>query len=261
MRTPLIVGNWASAVIPSPRDLAAQVCASLSELTDVEVCLCPAAVDLREVAANLHTRLVTLGAQGVSEREGGEWTGELTADMLKRCGCSYVLVGHAASGTQSGAVDGGLRRIRTRAAGAVRAGLTPIICCSDTAEDRAAGVQCEKLAMQVKLAVEGLTADDVESLVLAYQPLWAEGDRTGCDPAEANAMARYVRQIIREAVSPDAASGVRILYGGSLDHPGPEAFLEMSEVDGALVDGRSRDADYFKSVCQAASFAAWNFYI
>ncbi|MGH3371466.1 MAG: triose-phosphate isomerase, partial [Nocardioidaceae bacterium] len=215
----------------------------------VEVAVVPPFTDLRSVQTLVDgDRLkIKYGAQDVSAHDNGAYTGEISAGMLAKLGCSYVVVGHSER-REYHAEDDGL--VNSKAKKAIQAGMTPIVCVGEGLEVRKEGRHVEHTLAQVDGSLAGLTETQVAELVIAYEPVWAIGTGEVATPDDAQEVCAAIRARIAESVSEEAARKVRILYGGSVKAANVGGIMEKSDVDGCLVGGASLQADEFGGVCR-----------
>ncbi len=273
LRTPLIAGNWKmNNTRAAAEALVGGLVPLVKDLVDVEVCVCPPFTALDAARKAIGDSGIQLGAQNVFWEEKGAWTSQISPDMLLDAGCKYAIVGHSETRGRFGTVDETLASrlsyfgetdatINVKAKFMLAKGLIPIVCCGETIDERKTGKTDEVISGQIKACLSGISADEIEKLVIAYEPVWAIGTGEVCETAEANRVCRMIRQTVRESFGADAGNGVRILYGGSMNDKNAEDLLEQSEIDGGLVGGAALKAESFGVICKAASFAAWNFYI
>lgn len=273
VRTPLIAGNWKmNNTRAASRELIEGLKPLMKELVDVEVCVCPPFTALDATKDAIGDANIMLGGQNVFWEEKGAWTSQISPEMLLDVGCKYAIIGHSETRGRFGKVDDTLasrlhyfgetdKTINAKAHFIMAKGLIPIICCGETIDERKAGETDNVISGQIKTCLEGFTAEQIEKMVVAYEPVWAIGTGEVCETEEANRVCRMIRQAIREGFGADAGNGVRILYGGSMNDKNAEELLEQSEIDGGLIGGAALKADSFGAICKAASFAAWNFHI
>ena len=262
MRTPIIAGNWKMNLGRVDEALAfvRHIRYPLNQIESVERVLCPPFTVLAAVAEILRPTRIGLGAQTMHWADQGAYTGEVSPAMLAGL-CQYVILGHSerrtgrvASPDQGAAVsvesDAAVNR---KVHAALAHGLSPIICVGENLAQNEAGQTHEFVGRQVQAALSGLTAEQAERCVIAYEPLWAIGTGKAATPADAN---RIIGLIIRGAVAEmfgeKAAQAVRAQYGGSVNVENIAAFLAMPEVDGALVGGASLKPDFVELVRRAA---------
>jgi triosephosphate isomerase len=214
-----------------------------------EVVVVPPFTDIRSVQTLVDgDRLpIRYGAQDVSEHDGGAYTGEVTAAMLAKLGCSYVVVGHSERREYHGETDA---VVNAKARRALAADITPIVCVGEGLEVRQAGEHVAHTLAQVDGSLAGLTPEQVAGLVVAYEPVWAIGTGEVATPEDAQEVCAAIRSRIAETSSPEAAQAVRILYGGSVKAANIAAIMAKSDVDGALVGGASLQAEEFAAIAR-----------
>jgi len=215
----------------------------------VEVAVLPPVTALRSVQTLIEGDKMSLrhGAQDLSVHDAGAYTGEISGAFLAKLGCVYVTVGHSER-RQYHAEDDAVVAAKVKAA--YRHGLTPILCCGEGLEVRKAGGQVEHVLSQVEAALEGVTPEQVRSIVIAYEPIWAIGTGEVATPADAQEVCSAIRTRLAELYSGDTADGIRILYGGSVKAGNIAAIMAQTDVDGALVGGASIVAEEFVSICR-----------
>ncbi|MFQ6131502.1 MAG: triose-phosphate isomerase [Armatimonadota bacterium] len=258
MRRPIIAANWKmNKTIDEARELAQGIVDRVGSVTDVEVLLCPPFVDLDAVRQTLAGSQVGLGAQNMYWKASGAYTGEVSPTMLTSVGCSYVIVGHSERRGRFGVPEPDMTEqlhrlfgdtdesVNIKAKVAFEQGLTPIICVGETLDEREAGQTDLIVAAQVAAALDGLSAEQIAGLVMAYEPVWAIGTGETCEAEEANRVIGQIRLALAEASDPDTATKTRIQYGGSVKPSNVEGIMEQPEIDGALVGGASLEVDSF----------------
>jgi triosephosphate isomerase len=215
----------------------------------VEVVVVPPFTDIRSVQTLVDgDRLaIRYGAQDVSEHDGGAYTGEISAAMLAKLGCSYVVVGHSERREHHGETDD---LVNTKARKAHAAGMTPIVCVGEGLEIRQSGDHVTHTIHQVDGSLDGFTAEQVAELVVAYEPIWAIGTGEVATPDDAQEVCTAIREHVREVHGDAAADGVRILYGGSVKAANVAGIMNEPDVDGCLVGGASLQADEFGGICR-----------
>ena len=251
-RKPIIAGNWkmnmtwAGAVKLTQR--LCDICDG--KYNDVQVVLCPPFTCIKGVGDVIEFDWTefAVGAQDVCAQmpEGtAACTGDISVKMLVDLGCSYCIIGHSERRADRGETDAG---VNAKAKLLLEHGITPIICCGESAECMEAGGTVEFISGQMRAALEGLTAEQVAKIVLAYEPIWAIGTGNVPTPERADANCGAVRQVVREMFGDETADAVRVLYGGSLKPENAELFLPMENIDGGLVGGAALDADKFAEI-------------
>ena len=250
MRSSLIAGNWKmNGDLQSAIDLVEGIKAG--DAGAAELAVCPPAVYLMKVGGMLADSGIALGAQNVGDRESGAFTGEVSAQMLRDCGCRYAIVGHSERRTLYGESD---ELIAERFAMAQSAGITPILCVGETLDERNDGVTEAVVARQVDAAIERNGVDSLAQAVIAYEPVWAIGTGQVATPDQAQAVHAFIRERIA-AQNAGVAQGLRILYGGSMNPGNAAELLSQVDIDGGLIGGASLKAGDFLAIAQAAEAA------
>ncbi len=253
-RTPLMAGNWKMNMdhleaIHLVQGLNTQLADNNFDFTRTEVVVIPPFTDIRSVQTVVDgdDMKIKYGAQDVSTHESGAYTGEVSATMLKKLGCSYVVVGHSERReyhNESDALVGEKARV------ALAAGITPIICCGEGLDVRKAGNQVSHVLAQIDGALEGMSAADVATAVIAYEPIWAIGTGEVATPEDAQEVCGAIRTRLAELYDQDTANATRILYGGSVKSSNVADIMAQTDVDGALVGGASLKADEFAKIAR-----------
>jgi triosephosphate isomerase (TIM) len=253
-RVPLMAGNWKmnlnhQEAVVLVQKLSWTLADKKHDFGKVEVAVLPPFTDLRGVQTLVDgDRLeIKYGAQDVSTHDEGAYTGEISASMLAKLGCSYVVVGHSERREHHQESD---ETVNAKAKKAIDAGMTPIVCVGEGLEVRQAGRHVEHTVEQVEGSLAGLDAAQVGALVVAYEPVWAIGTGEVATPDDAQEVCAAVRARIAEVWSQEAAGSVRILYGGSVKAANIAGIMEKGDVDGALVGGASLQADEFGGICR-----------
>ena len=243
MRKPIIAGNWKMhKTIDEAVALVDAMRASLDEIETVESVVCPPFVALSAVAEVLKGSRVNVGAQNMHWGEEGAYTGEIAPGMLAGL-CQYVILGHSERRGYFGETDEGVNK---KAKAALAHGLTPIICVGETEAQYDAGETDAVVRRQVVATLEGLSAEQVRSLVFAYEPIWAIGTGKAATGEDANrTIGGIVRGTIAELYDQETAQAVRVQYGGSAKPANIAEFMQQPDIDGALVGGASLTADSF----------------
>ncbi|WP_355660228.1 triose-phosphate isomerase [Halomonas salifodinae] len=190
---------------------------------------------------------LNLGAQDLSEADAGAYTGEVSAAMLRECGCQLVLVGHSERRQRAGDDD---TRIAAKVARALAEDLTPVLCLGETLEQRRAGHAERVILEQVKPTLETIAPADLPRVMIAYEPIWAIGSGLTASPDQAEAVHRTLRQRLHDHAG-ETGARVTLLYGGSVTPKNAGDLFARESIDGALVGGASLDADAFHAICHA----------
>ncbi|GAB4066449.1 triose-phosphate isomerase [Angustibacter speluncae] len=253
-RTPLMAGNWKMNLDHLQATHTAQKLSwtlqdAKHDHDAVEVAVLPPFTDLRSVQTLVDGDRLPLryGAQDVSAHESGAYTGEVSGAMLAKLGCTYVAVGHSERREHHGEDD---TTVAAKARAAVANGLVPIVCVGEGLDVRQAGDQVAYTVAQLDGSLEGLTAEQVAGLVVAYEPVWAIGTGEVATPADAQEVCGAIRARLAEVHGQGVADAVRVLYGGSVKSGNVAAIMAEADVDGALVGGASLDPAEFAAICR-----------
>ena len=245
MRKPIIAGNWKMNKTPAEAVELVKGLIPLVKDAKCDVVVCPTAVCLPAVAEVIKGTNIKLGAQNVHFAEKGAYTGELSADMLKAVGCEYVIIGHSERRQYFGETD---KTVNLRAAAAVKAGLTAIICVGEMKDERVDGYTDILVTYQTQMALKGLTAEELDRVVIAYEPVWAIGTGLTATDEQANETIGVIRKAIADVYGDEVAQKVRIQYGGSMKGSNVKGLMAQPEIDGGLIGGASLKAEDFAQV-------------
>jgi triosephosphate isomerase len=243
MRTPVLAANW--KMFKTTHETLAYVreLGTLTKAVDgVEIVVAPPFTSLATAAEAARNTNVGIAAQNLYFEREGAFTGEISAGMIKDAGAGYVIIGHSERRRLFGETDASVNR-KTRAA--IAAELTPIVCVGETLDERESGQMPAVLDRQIKDGLDGLTADQIGALIIAYEPVWAIGTGKNATPAEADEAHRHIRTRLRAWFGGAAADACRIQYGGSVKPDNIASLIALPDVDGALVGGASLDVRSF----------------
>ena len=250
-RIPLMAGNWKMNLnhieaIGLVQKLAYTL--NAEDFAVLDVAVLPPFTDIRSVQTLVDGDKLALryGAQDISTAEKGAYTGEISGAMLAKLGCTYVIVGHSERRQYHSESDD---VVNSKAKAAIRSDVIPIICVGEGLETRQSGDHVAYTLAQLDGALAGLSSDQVGSVVVAYEPVWAIGTGEVATPEDAQEVCSAIRERIRE-VHGNAADSVRVLYGGSMKSENVAALMAQKDIDGGLVGGASIDPDEFVSVCR-----------
>ncbi len=254
-RIPLIAGNWKMHTNHlEALALVQKLAFSLPEkyFAKVEVVVLPPFTAIRSVQSLVDgdKLLIRYGAQDLSPRDAGAYTGDVSGTMLAKLGCSYVVVGHSERREHHHEDD---KLVNAKVKAALKHGMTPILCVGEGMEIREAGDHIAHCTGQLDADLAGLKADQVRQVVLAYEPVWAIGTGRVATPADAQEVCGALRARLSESFGAETASTVRVLYGGSVKANNVTELVKQNDVDGALVGGASLDADEFAKLCALAA--------
>jgi triosephosphate isomerase len=246
MRTALVIANWKMhGTVVEARALTASVRDGLRRVRGAEVVLCPPFTVLGVVAELLAGGAIALGAQNCHWETVGAHTGEISPAMLAELGCRWVLLGHSERRREFGETDDQINR---KMHAALAAGLHPVLCVGETADERRQGLTFPTVEGQLRAGLGGLDGQGIEACTVAYEPVWAIGTGVNATPAQAAEVHVYLRGLLSELSSRDAAQRVRILYGGSVKPENAGELAAEPDIDGALVGGASLSAPGFVTI-------------
>ena len=250
MRTPFVAGNWKLNKTPDEAEILARcVVAAVSDVKGVDVAICPPFTALERVSSVVCCTGVGLGAQNMYWEAEGAFTGEVSAPMLLTCGCEYVILGHSERRQFFGETD---ETVNRRLKAALSAGLKPIVCIGESFDERQTNVTEQVVETQMQGALDGISADDMRGITLAYEPVWAIGTGLTATPEQAEAVHAFLREVLTQLYQDDVAQGVRIQYGGSVKPDNAAELFEQDNIDGGLIGGASLEADDFAAIVKAA---------
>jgi len=243
MRRPLIAGNWKlHKTLAEAKDLAQQLVKETKDISDRDIVISPVYTALAVVAEMTKGSTVEVAAQNCYPVASGAYTGEVSAELLKDAGCSYVIIGHSERRQLFGETD---EFINSKVAKTIEIGLKPILCIGETLEERESGAMLDVLTRQIKGGLNGLHAEQMAHVVIAYEPVWAIGTGKTATDEQAQEAHSFIRGLIQGMFNPYVAQSTRILYGGSVKPNNVDGLMGMDDIDGALVGGASLKAEDF----------------
>jgi triosephosphate isomerase len=245
-RRPFIAGNWkmyktCDEAVETARNLKKLV----TDAADVDIMIAPPFTALSQVAEAVSGSNIAVGAQNMHPAAEGAYTGEISAGMLLSTGCRYVIIGHSERRQYFGETD---QSINQKIRSALQAGLLPVFCIGETEAQRDAGNTFSVLDKQVENGLESYVSDDLKTLTVAYEPVWAIGTGKTATTEQAQEVHAYVRQWFAKRFDDRFAQRLRILYGGSVKPSNVKDLMAMPDVDGALVGGASLDPASFSQL-------------
>ena len=250
MRKRIIAGNWKmNKTVTESLDLARELTLGLKDVKDVEIVVCPVFTALYSVGQELNATNIKLGAQNMFWEDKGAFTGEISGPMLKDVHCDYVIIGHSERRTVFGETN---EQVNKKVKAALKAGVRPIVCVGERLHERESGKTFEVIRSHVQGALEGLSADDLKTLVIAYEPVWAIGTGKTATPGQAQEAHAFIRKLLAEAFGSVTAGKLRIQYGGSEVPENSAELLRQPDIDGALVGGASLKAESFLKIVKSA---------
>ncbi len=254
-RKPLIAGNWKMNLNHFEAiALVQKIAFSLPDkyFDKVDVTVLPPFTDLRSVQTLVDgdKLRLTYGGQDLSPHDSGAYTGDISGAFLAKLGCSYVVVGHSERRTHHDEDD---ELVAAKATAALKHGLTPIVCIGEHLEVREAGDHVSHNVEQLRGSLAGLSAEQIDRVVIAYEPVWAIGTGRVASAGDAQEVCEAIRGELETLASSQVAGNVRVLYGGSVNAKNIGEIIDQADVDGALVGGASLDGEQFATLCAIAA--------
>ena len=245
MRKKVIAGNWKMNMLPNEAMKFIEDLAPLVKDTENEVVLCVPYTDLFYSLLTVQGTNIKIGAQNMHYEDKGAFTGEVAPEMLKSINVKYVIIGHSERRQYFNETD---ESVNKKIKASFNHDLIPIVCVGETLEERENGKTIEKITKQTEFALEGLSDEQVEKTIIAYEPIWAIGTGKTATKEDANNSIKEIRNKIGEMYGQNVASRVIILYGGSVKSTNAKELFEMSDIDGGLVGGASLNAEEFSKI-------------
>ncbi len=250
LRKAVIAGNWKMNKTTSEAKQLIEQLIPVVKDADCEVVICVPYTNLATAVELCKDSNIKVGAQNVHFEQSGAFTGEISAPMLKEIGVTHVVIGHSERRTYFGETD---ETVNKRTLAALEGGLIPIICVGEYLEQREQGITAELVALQTKIALMGLSAEQVKKSIIAYEPVWAIGTGKTATSDQAQEVCAIIRDTVASLYSKADADAVTIQYGGSMNPANADELLGKVDVDGGLIGGASLKADDFAAIVTAAS--------
>ncbi len=244
-RKKIIAGNWKMNKTPSEAKELVATLAPLVGNEDVDVVYCVPAIDIVPVVEAVAGTNVQVGAENMYVEESGAYTGEIAPNMLVDAGVKYVIIGHSERREYFNETDEFLNK---KVLKALEHGLTPILCCGESLEQRESGVTLDWIRLQIKSDLQGVTAEQAAGIVIAYEPIWAIGTGKTATSDQAQEVCKAIRDCIAEIYDTDTAEKIRIQYGGSMNAGNCKELLAKPDIDGGLIGGASLKVDFAEIV-------------
>lgn len=250
LRKAVIAGNWKMNKNPEETKALLAEVAPLVKDAKCEVVACVPFIDLPAAIEAAKGTNIKIGAQNCHWEESGAFTGEIAANMLTSIGVSYVIIGHSERRTYFGETD---QTVNQRIRAALDTGLSVILCVGETLEQREQGITEELVALQTKIALLGVTKEELARVIIAYEPIWAIGTGRTATSEQAGEVCRAIRSVIAALYDKQSADAFTIQYGGSMNAKNAAELLAQGDVDGGLIGGASLKAADFAEIVRAAS--------
>ncbi len=245
-RKPFIAGNWKMyKTCPEAVETAKKLVRILHGIDHVDVMIAPSFTALASVYEVIKDSSVMIGAQNLFWEKEGAYTGEISPGMIVSSGCRYVIIGHSERRQYFGETD---LSVNKKIRAAIKNSLAPVFCIGETEKERDAEDTFNILDKQIKMGLEGFSPDDLQHMILAYEPVWAIGTGKTATSVQAQEVHRFLRNLIENLFGKRIAGSIRILYGGSVKPENIGELMSMPDIDGALVGGASLDAEKFAGI-------------
>ncbi len=250
MRRKIIAGNWKmNNDLNATKNLISNLAKSLNNNENCDIIVCPPFTSLSEASSQLKNTVIKLGAQNMYFENEGAYTGEISAQMLKSAGCEFVILGHSERRAIFNESDS---LINKKIKKAISSSLKPIFCVGETLEQREKEITKDIIQTQVTEGLKDVSAEEIKTLIIAYEPVWAIGTGRNATPEQAQEVHEFIRSLIKEKYSDSIADNMIIQYGGSVKPENAKDLLSRKDIDGALVGGASLKADSFVGIIKAA---------
>lgn len=249
-RSAVIAGNWKMNMTPAETtDFMKALAPKVADVKEAKVVLCVPFVDIAAAVEATNGTNIEIGAENVHMEEKGAYTGEISGKMLASCGVRYVIVGHSERRQYFGETDA---TVNGRAKAGLANGLKVIVCVGETLTERVQGVTFETVARQTKIALLGISAEDMKNIIIAYEPVWAIGTGKTATAEQAEEVCAYIRSVVASLYGAEVAEATTVQYGGSMNAKNAAELLAMENIDGGLIGGASLKPDDFTVIVKAA---------
>ena len=249
-RSAVIAGNWKMNMTPAETtDFMKALAPKVADVKEAKVVLCVPFVDIAAAVEATKGTNIEIGAENVHMEEKGAYTGEISGKMLASCGVGYVIVGHSERRQYFGETDA---TVNGRATAGLANGLKVIVCVGETLTEREQGVTFETVARQTKIALLGISAEDMKNIIIAYEPVWAIGTGKTATAEQAEEVCAYIRSVVASLYGAEVAEATTVQYGGSMNAKNAAELLAMENIDGGLIGGASLKPDDFTVIVKAA---------
>ena len=249
-RKTVIAGNWKMNKTPSEtKNFMVELRNILPKGRWCDIALCVPAVCIPAAVRAMREGRVGIGAENCNANASGAYTGEIATNMLVDAGCKYVIIGHSERRAM-GETDAD---VNAKVLAALDAGLTPIMCCGESLEQREADITSEWISMQIKLGLKGVPEEKIRKVIIAYEPIWAIGTGKTATPEQAQEVCESIRAVVRKLYTSKHARAISILYGGSMNEKNAFELLAQPDIDGGLIGGASLVPEKFVQIIEAAN--------
>ncbi|WP_026494264.1 triose-phosphate isomerase [Butyrivibrio sp. WCD3002] len=244
-RRKIVAGNWKMNMTPAKAVELIATLRPLVESNDVDVVFCVPAIDIVPALTATRGTNIEIGAENMYYEESGAFTGEISPQMLEEAGVKYVILGHSERREYFHETD---EEINKKVKKAFEHGITPILCCGETLQQREMGITLDLIKLQIKSDLAGVPSSDVANMVIAYEPIWAIGTGKTATSGQAQEVCKAIRDCIADIYDDATAQSVRIQYGGSVNAGNASQLFAQPDIDGGLVGGASLKPEFGKIV-------------
>ena len=252
MRRPIIAGNWKlNNTIKESLELVTLLKRELSDVSDVDMVVCPVFTALAEVADLLIESNIRVGAQDLYWEDSGAFTGQVSAPLIKEAGAEYVIIGHSERRQYFAETN---ETVHKKIKAALKHALVPIVCIGETLSERESNQTFKVIQTQCDEALKGFSDEQMQIMIMAYEPVWAIGTGKTATPVQAQEVHQFIRQWLVKAYNEEVAESVRIQYGGSVKPENAAELMQQPDIDGALVGGASLKSESFVKIIKNSSF-------
>jgi len=249
IRKPFVAGNWKmNKRVAEAVNLAEELKSLIGQVKDVDIAVCPTYIALHAVGKVLEGSSILLGAQNAYVKESGAYTGEISPQMLLDVGCTWTIIGHSERRHILGESD---ELLNEKLKFALSSGLKVMFCVGEKSEERKSDATEQVIERQVTKGLAGLTPAELDHVVIAYEPVWAIGTGVNASPEQAEAVHVFIRGLIKKSFGEEAASKLRIQYGGSVKPDNAATLFKMENIDGFLVGGAALKAADFEAIVKS----------
>lgn len=249
-RNVVIAGNWKMNMTPAQTtEFIKSLSPMVKGMDACKIVLCVPFVDIAAAVEASNGTNIEIGAENVHMEEKGAYTGEVSGEMLAACGVKYVIVGHSERRQYFGETD---VTVNGRLKAGLKHGLNVILCVGETLTEREQGVTFETVSRQTKIALSGVSAEELKHVIIAYEPVWAIGTGKTATSQQAEEVCRDIRGVVASLYSEADAEAVTVQYGGSMKPSNAAELLSMEDIDGGLIGGASLKTDEFTAIVRAA---------
>ncbi|MBA9026812.1 MULTISPECIES: triose-phosphate isomerase [Bacillaceae] len=252
MRKPIIAGNWKmNKTLSEAKSFIEEVKSLVPSSDKMDSVVCAPALFLDQLVTAAKGTEVKIGAQNMHFEDNGAFTGEISPVALSDIGVNYVVIGHSERREMFNETD---ETVNKKALAAFKHNLVPIVCCGETLEERESGQTNDLVGKQIEKALEGLTEEQVQNMVIAYEPIWAIGTGKSSTAEDANEVCAHIRSVVASQFSKATSEAVRIQYGGSVKPENIKEYMAQSDIDGALVGGASLEPQSFLQLVEGGQY-------